>query len=87
MKGKPSYKSQARNNYGAVDYYEGRHCIRNEIAGVKPLYLADNIERKLNEAVKNGFDWASKKIEVCIDHSDDEKDALSCIQTIIREGI
>lgn len=87
MKGKPSYKSEPRNNYGAVDYYEGKHCMRNALAGIKPLYLADNMEIKLNQALENGFMWASERIEVCINQADNEKSALDCIQNIIIKGM
>jgi len=73
MKGKPSYKSQGRYGYGAVDYYEGLRNMRNVMAGIKPQYLADEIEGYLNVAIDKGVEWTKLGIAACNKRKDIKK--------------
>jgi len=73
MKGKPSYKSLGRNGYGAVDYHEGMRNMRNVMAGIKPQYLADEIEGHLNDAINKGVEWTKLGITACNKRKDFKK--------------
>jgi len=80
LKGKPEYKSEPRYNYGAVDYYEGNHCISNILANIKPQSLADNIEGQLNDAIGKGIEWSKTGVMAC----SKRKDFKKCL---IEEGL
>ena len=80
MKGIPRYKSQSRNNYGAVDYFEGVSCRSNVMAGIKPQYLADEIEGHLNDAINKGIEWSKMGVIAC----SKRKDFKKCL---IEEGL
>jgi len=90
LKGIPKYKSQSRNNYGAVDYFEGVSCRSNVMAGIKPQYLADEIEGHLNDAVSKGSEFIKEKARLCFVRNHHLDSIIDCLveETIItKEGI
>lgn len=90
MRGRPHYKSEPRNNYGAVDYFEGERCMRNILAGIKPQYLADNIEGALNEAVSKGSEYIKEKARLCFVQNHYLESIIDCLveeKIITKEGI
>ena len=88
MRGKPSYKSEPRYDYGAVDYYEGKHCIRNVLTNIKPLYLADNIEGQLNDAVSKGSEYIKEKARLCFVRNHTLNSIIDCLieEKVVTEG-
>lgn len=79
MQGYPRYEAGFRYNYGAVDYYEGKVCMENTIAGLKPQKLAYNIESYLNQAVGKGMKWAKKIVQDCAMKEKTNDEILKCI--------